>query len=232
MASTTPSISRAKPCGAPHGFDVDAIAIYWGHYGRHHPGGTGRGSYKGDYVKSYQLEYLDQSDKWQTLHQHKGRPTDETSDKAKVTRFPATASVENGEVLTVLGDLKLSNVVAIRIRATGGHWIGLHELEVYGSVSEATGPKLIKLDPHAKQLDSIIENQGVTGSAAAFELAKPATSLDSVWPILQEKVTGDRKIVSMGEHRGWYWFDIAAEGHVFGYFVRKGGRDVYAWSRW
>jgi len=222
-----------ESCDATNGFDVHAIALYWGQFGRHHPGSTGRGSWEGDYVKWFTVEYLDQTDAWHTIHLRKGLPTNGGVEGVRVTRFPAEATVNEGEVLTVLEGLDLCNVVAVRVRAKGGHWIGMHELEVYGTPSEpvATGPKIVNRDPHAGVLESIIKQQGKTGGAPTLQLDAPAASLATVLPVLQQH-THQRTIVAMGEHNGWYWFDISMRGHVFGYFVRKGGRDVYEWSRW
>ena len=54
-----------------------------------------------------------------------------------VARNPASASSSEGDVVTMLDDLQLRDVIAIRLRATGAHWIGVYELVVLGAPSRS-----------------------------------------------------------------------------------------------
>lgn len=90
-------------------------------------------AYEADYVNGYRVEYLTRkSEEWMLLHECKGRPTDEKAKEVVVTRDPVSASSSEGEVITTLDDLPLRDVIAVRLRATGAHWIGVYELEVLG----------------------------------------------------------------------------------------------------
>ncbi len=122
-----------------HGFNLQHVVLHWGHYGRHFPGirqangQWARAAYKADYVNRYQLEYKRfGEDKWFDLHRFDGRPTDENKKGIRVARDPIYASINEGKVTTCIKVSDLKNVTAIRIKAHGGHCIGLYELEVYG----------------------------------------------------------------------------------------------------
>ena len=130
------------------GFDIESLVIDWGKYGRHFPGvkredgSWAPAAYKADYVNWYQVDYATGTmDTWKTLHTCSGRPTDEDAKGIQVQRIPDTASYSEGEVITTIKDLNLHNVTRIRIRARGGHWIGIHELCVFGQSSPAPGNK-------------------------------------------------------------------------------------------
>ena len=123
-------------------FDVQAVVIHWGKFGRHFPGAKQAdgswvpAAYEGDYVKEYRVEYLTRrSEEWVLLHESKVRPTDEKTQDVVVKRDPASATSSEGDVTTRLDDLPLRDVIAVRIRARGEHWIGVYELEVMGSAS-------------------------------------------------------------------------------------------------
>ena len=120
------------------GFSVGEIAIHWGRFGDRYKGvrkgkGWASGSWPGEYVKAYSVEYRSAaSDDWIELHQWKGRPAEESGEGVKVDKRPTQLAGCSSESTTTIGDLKLENVAEIRIRAQGGHWIGLYELEVFG----------------------------------------------------------------------------------------------------
>ena len=125
-------------------YDIQTVGIYWGKFGRHFPGvrqpdgSWVPAAYEGDYVNEYRVEYLTrQSEEWMLLHEYKGRPTDEKAQDVVVARNPASASSSEGDVVTMLDDLQLRDVVAIRLRATGAHWIGAYELVVLGAPSRS-----------------------------------------------------------------------------------------------
>ena len=120
------------------GYHIDKLRINWGKFGRHFPGERDEkgnwhpASYKADYVNYYRIDYRTSdtaSGKWLPLHEHKGRPTDEDAPRIRVVRDPLDASSSEGVVTTCIEELDLADVTEIRIRATGGHWIGIHELE-------------------------------------------------------------------------------------------------------
>lgn len=127
---------------------VRAIVIDWGKYGRHFPGakrpdGTWvPAAYKADYVQDYTVSVRQRgaNQAWTVVHAHQGRPTDETGDGIGVTRTPANATSSEGEVRTRLDGLDLHDVTGIRIKARGGHWIGIRELEVFGTPESTDTP--------------------------------------------------------------------------------------------
>ena len=126
------------------GFEIDSLVIDWGKYGRHFPGvkradgSWAPAAYKADYVHWYQVDYATgTTNAWKTLHVCSGRPTDEDAKGVQVERTPNTASFSEGEVITRIKDINLHNVTRIRIRARGRHWIGIHELNVFGRPSPA-----------------------------------------------------------------------------------------------
>ncbi len=123
-------------------YDVQTVVIHWGKFGRHFPGAKQAdgswvpAAYEADYVNGYRVEYLTRrSEEWTLLHECKGRPTDEKAEGVLVRRDPASATSSEGNVTTTLDDLPLRDVIAIRIRATGAHWIGVYELEALGFAS-------------------------------------------------------------------------------------------------
>ena len=121
------------------GFSVGEIAIHWGHFGDRFKGirkgkGWASGSWPGEYVKSYSVEYrCAASDDWIDLHQWTGRPAEEKGEGVTVDKRPTQGAGYSSESTTTIGDLKLENVAEIRISAQGGHWVGLYELEVFGT---------------------------------------------------------------------------------------------------
>lgn len=128
-------------------YDVQTVVISWGKYGRHFPGvkqADGNwvpAAYAADYVNWYSVEYLTRrSEEWILLHECKGRPTDEVVDGVVVKRDPASSTSSEGTVSTTLDDLPLRDVIAIRLKARGEHWIGVCELEILGS---AAGKKTV-----------------------------------------------------------------------------------------
>jgi hypothetical protein len=120
-----------------HGSSVGEIAIHWGRFGDRFKGvrngeGWASGSWPGEYVKSYRVEYrCVASDDWIELHQWKGRPAEESGAGVKVDKRPTQLAGCSSESTTTIDDLNLENVGEIRISAQGGHWIGLFELEVF-----------------------------------------------------------------------------------------------------
>jgi hypothetical protein len=136
-------ICAAKDCAAEAAsFDVQAVVIHWGKFGRHFPGAKQAdgswvpAAYPADYVNWYRVDYMTSDSKdWRLLHESNGRPTDENVAGVVVTRDPPTATASEGNVTTTLADLTLHDVVAARLRAKGEHWIGVYELEVQGSAS-------------------------------------------------------------------------------------------------
>ena len=119
------------------GFSVGEIVIHWGHYGDRFKGirkgdGWSSGSWPGEYVKSYRLDYrCVSSDEWVELRHWAGRPADETGEDIRVQKTPTQREGASSDIKTTITGLKLENVAEIRIRAQGGHWIGLFELEVF-----------------------------------------------------------------------------------------------------
>jgi hypothetical protein len=133
------SVDGAKPVADFRGgYHIDKLLINWGVYGRHCPGEEDKNghwkpaSYKADYVNYYRVDYRTSDmvpDKWRKLHEHQGLPTDEDAAGIEVVRDPRDASSSEGVVTTRIENLDLSDVTEVRIRATGNHWIGIHELE-------------------------------------------------------------------------------------------------------
>lgn len=120
-------------------FFVDEIKVHWGYFGDRFKGvrrgdGWAPGAWPGEYVKSYRIDYrCAGNDEWFELHKWDGRPVDEDSEGVAVQRRPTQHAGCSSEVTTILSELGLEEVTEIRIRAAGGHWIGLFELEVFGS---------------------------------------------------------------------------------------------------
>lgn len=135
-------------------YDVQTVVIHWGKFGRRFPGvRQADGSwvpaaYEADYVNWYTVEYLSRrSEEWALLHECKGRPTDEVAQGVVVRRDPAAATSSEGIVTTTLDDLPLRDVVAVRIRARGEHWIGVFEVEVLGSASSGPASGRVGVTP-------------------------------------------------------------------------------------
>lgn len=134
-------VCAAKDCALEAAiFEVQTVVIHWGKFGRHFPGAKQAdgswvpAAHEADYVNWYRVDYRTSDSKdWRLLHESNGRPTDENVAGVVVTRDPPTATASEGNVTTTLDDLALHDVVAVRIRAKGEHWIGVFELEVLGS---------------------------------------------------------------------------------------------------
>ena len=140
----------AKECAVDAAsYDVQTVTIQWGKFGRHFPGAKQAdgswvpAAYEADYVSWYRVEYLTRrSEEWILLHECKGRPTDEKERGVSVTRDPPAATFSEGDVTTTLDDLPLRDVIAVRLRAKGEHWIGVYELEVLGTASRPSSADL------------------------------------------------------------------------------------------
>ncbi len=126
------------------GYDIDSLVIHWGHYGRHFPGAKRPdgswvpAAYKADYVNNYRIHYqVRGSDKWHLVHEAACMPTVEQATNVTVQRIPAEASESEGEVTTTIALPTLRNVTAVRIRASGGHWVGVFEVCALGRPAAA-----------------------------------------------------------------------------------------------
>jgi hypothetical protein len=125
--------------GEKTGFSVDELKIHWKEFGDRFlgipsPDGAGwaSGSWPGEYVTSYQIEYRAiGSEDWLPLHQWAGRPADETSDKVAVEKSVSKRQGASSDVTTTIQGLGLKDVSEIRISASGSHWIGVYEVEVF-----------------------------------------------------------------------------------------------------
>jgi len=126
--------------GAEASYGIEEIVIDWGHFGdqflgvREQGGGNwSGGAWPGEYVTSYTVEYrrLNEED-WRPVHEFKGRPVDEKAEGVLVEKRPTQKAGCSSESVTRLQGLRLRGVAELRIRATGGHWIGLFELEALG----------------------------------------------------------------------------------------------------
>jgi len=121
-------------------YRIDEAVIHWGHFGDQFLGVRKHGSeqwaaaaWPGEYVTSYTLECLRRgSDEWQKVHEYHGRPVNEQGPGVVVEKQPSMQQGCSSESLTRLQGLQLKGVVQLRIRASGGHWIGLFELEAIG----------------------------------------------------------------------------------------------------
>ena len=84
-------------------------------------------------MTSYGIEYRKAgSGDWIPLHSFEGRPAEENGDGVEVLRLPTDQPGWSCVATTTLDFAALENVAQVRIRANGGHWIGLQELEVHG----------------------------------------------------------------------------------------------------
>lgn len=123
------------------GFSVSGLKIDWGYFGDRFKGvpaadgnGWSSGGWPGDYVTSYEVLYRSaDADEWIALHHGACRPADEEGEDVTVEKLPTEVAGCSSEVTTTVEGLNLSDVAEIRIKATGSHWIGLFELEVFGS---------------------------------------------------------------------------------------------------
>lgn len=126
---------------ANDGYSVQHIKIYWGRFGDQFngiraPNGKGWASaaWPGEYVTSYQIHYRTSgSDDWILCHSASCRPVDEDKKNICVERIPTDIPGCSSESITTINGLDLTGVTGVRIRANGGHWIGLHELEIWGT---------------------------------------------------------------------------------------------------
>ena len=151
-------VCAAKDCAVEAAsFDVQTVVIHWGKFGRHFPGAKQAdgswvpAAHEADYVNWYRVDYMTNDSKdWRLLHESNGRPTDENAAGVVVTRDPPTATASEGNVTTTLADLALHDLVAVRLRAKGEHWIGVYELEVLGSPSGRSSSGAVA--PGAKRL--------------------------------------------------------------------------------
>ena len=145
--------THAKPPGSNFDYTIDlkndgsdgcavqSIKIHWGRFGDQFKGvrsASGKGwasaSWPGEYVTFYQIHYRTAgSDEWQLCHSASGRPVDEDAKNVCVERFPTDLLGCSSESATTINGLDLQGVTDVRIRASGGHWIGLYELEVWGT---------------------------------------------------------------------------------------------------
>lgn len=127
--------------GEKTSYSVDEVRINWKEFGDRFLGipspegiGWASGSWPGEYVTSYRLEYRELgSEKWTCFHEWNGRPVDEKSSKVIVSKTDTKRQGASSDIMTTLHGLQLKNISDIRISAKGGHWIGLNELEVYGN---------------------------------------------------------------------------------------------------
>ena len=124
-----------------HSFRIDKLVVHWGEFGTRFLGiskGDGKwasGSWPGSFVTQYQIEYqtaADPSGKWKMLHRFDGQPADESSETVQAVVAPSKVQGAGGDVTTTITGIEVSNVIALRIRTSGGHWNGIYELEAYG----------------------------------------------------------------------------------------------------
>jgi len=126
--------------GADVGYRIKEIRINWGCFGDQFKGVRAEdgekwasGAWPGEYVTSYEVEYRQAGQQnWVGFHQFKGRPVDEKAGGVEVRKRPTTIPGCSSESETRIWGLDLKNVAEFRIRAKGGHWIGLYEFEAHG----------------------------------------------------------------------------------------------------
>jgi hypothetical protein len=133
-------LSDDQPAGNEGGFNIQQIVLYWGHFGRHFPGtklengSWAPAAYKADYVNQYTISYRTiESDEWIPLHSYNALPTLEDAENVEVKREPPSATKDEGTVITTLKYLQLKHVTGLKIKAKGGHWIGIYELMALGT---------------------------------------------------------------------------------------------------
>lgn len=127
--------------GTQTSYRIDQIVIHWGHFGDRFKGvrqkggeGWANAAWPGEYVTSYVVECRKLNwDGWQTVHEHQGRPAAEVGAGVSVDKQPAEQPGYSSISQTRINSLDLHGVTELRIRAQGGHWIGLFELEAFGS---------------------------------------------------------------------------------------------------
>ena len=144
--------THAKPPGSSfdyridlqHGtdarFGISRIVINWGRFGDQYTGvrqkggeAWASGSWPGEYVTSYVVECRKTGgEAWEVVHQHQGRPVIEDSPDVEVIKKPSKIPGCSSESITCIQGLNLVDVAELRVRAKGGHWIGLFELEAHG----------------------------------------------------------------------------------------------------
>lgn len=124
-----------------HAFQIDTIVVHWGEFGTRFlgipkdGGGWASGSWPGPFVTQYQIEYRTADDPdgdWIMAHEFNGQPADEDAQNVHVVVTESKRQGAGGDVTTTITGVDLSNVVALRIRSRGGHWIGIYELEAHG----------------------------------------------------------------------------------------------------
>lgn len=145
--------THAKPPGSNFDYTIDlnndgsdggsvqSIKIHWGRFGDQFKGirsadgkGWASASWPGEYVTSYQIHYrIVGSDDWKLCHSASGRPVDEDAKNVRVERFATDTPGCSSESITTINGLDLQGVTEFRIRAGGSHWIGLYELEIWGT---------------------------------------------------------------------------------------------------
>ncbi len=126
--------------GALTACSIDALKIHWREFGDRFQGirstdgeGWASAAWPGEYVSSYQVEYRQlSSENWLPLHQWAGRPADEKATNLTVEKKPSERPGCSSDVSTTIHGLTLADVAEIRISASGGHWVGLYEVEVFG----------------------------------------------------------------------------------------------------
>lgn len=129
--------------GTEISYRIDEIVINWGHFGDHFKGipakngkGWANAAWPGEYVTSYAVEYRRAGDDfqiWHTLHQHEGRPVNEDVPGVVIEKQEVDTDGYSSISVTRLTGLELRGVAELRIRAKGGHWIGLFELKALGT---------------------------------------------------------------------------------------------------
>ena len=121
-------------------FGIKRIVINWGQFGDKFVGVRKQGgeqwasgAWPGEYVTSYVVECRNPKiQEWMKVHEFKGRPVDEKAAGVEVIKRPSEKAGCNSEVMTVIDGLHIKNAAELRIRARGGHWIGLYEFEAHG----------------------------------------------------------------------------------------------------
>ena len=126
--------------GTGASFGISRIVINWGRFGDRYKGARQKGSeewasgsWPGEYVTSYTVECRKVNEKdWKPVHSFNGRPVDEKAAGVVVIKGPSDTPGCSSESMTCIQGLDLCGVAELRIRAKGGHWIGLYEFEAHG----------------------------------------------------------------------------------------------------
>lgn len=143
---------------SPGPFDINEVVIHWGYFGGHYRNGPDGVQWPADYVTRYRVEYRTAGTpdgQWATLYEHSGAPQDEASREEPIgcgiglERIPRRFTVEAesqddgrytcGRCSTSIAGFYLSGVTHLRVRAWGGNWIGIYELEAYGRPTQGQG---------------------------------------------------------------------------------------------